>query len=120
MPLNKVKINVAGTNYVLNTQDSEQEVLALAATVDKDINDIMEKSPSASVAAAAIICAMTYLDKYNKSNNGSDNMRAQLKEYLEEANRARGEAEKAKLEVEKLKVDLQYLKNQVEKNGSQM
>ena len=63
---------------------------------------------------------MTYLDKYNKSNNGSDNMRAQLKEYLEEANRARGEAEKAKLEVEKLKVDLQYLKNQVEKNGSQM
>ena len=39
-------------------------------------------------------------------------MRMQVKQYLEDANRARFEAEKVKMELEKLKVDIQYLKNQ--------
>ena len=55
---------------------------------------------------------MTYLDKLEKSSKGADNMRLQIKQYLEEANKARYEAEKVKVELEKLKVDIQYLKSQ--------
>ena len=39
-----------------------------------------------------------------------------IKQYLEEANKARYEAEKVKIELEKLKVDIQYLKSQRGKN----
>ncbi len=112
MPLNKIKLNIAGTSYVINSMDSEQEVLKLAAVLDEDMRAIMEQSPSASVTAAAVLCALTYLDKLEKSNRGSDNMRSQIKQYLEDANEARFEAEKVKMELEKLKVDIQYLKNQ--------
>ncbi len=112
MPLNKIKLNVAGTSYVINSTDSEEDVLALASTLDADIRAIMEQSPSASVTAAAVLCALTYLDKLEKSNRGADNMRSQVKQYLEDANKARFEAEKVKMELEKLKVDIQYLKNQ--------
>ncbi len=112
MPLNKIKLNIAGTNYVINSQDSEESVQALARTLDNDISQILEHSPSASVTAAAILCALTYLDKLDKSNSGADNMRMQVKQYLEDANNARNEAEKVKLELEKLKIDIQYLKNQ--------
>lgn len=92
--------------------DSEENVLRLASTLDADMRRIMEQSPSASITAAAIICALTYLDKLDKSNKGADNMRTQVKQYLEDANKARFEAEKVKMELEKLKVDIQYLKNQ--------
>ena len=112
MPLNKIKLNIAGTSYVIYSMDSEEHVLKLAATLDSDIRAVMEKSPSASVTAAAVICALTYLDKLEKTNSGADNMRMQVKQYLEDANRARFEAEKVKMELEKLKVDIQYLKNQ--------
>lgn len=112
MAFNKVKINVAGTNYVINSMDSEEQVLRLASQLDSDVKRILEQSPSASVTAAAVLCALTYLDKLEKSNKSVDNMRTQLKQYFEEARRAGAEAEKVKMELEKLKVDIQYLKNQ--------
>lgn len=117
MPLNKVKINIAGTNYVINTQDDEEVVLALAKTLDNDIAQILEQSPSASVTAAAVLSALTYLDKLEKANQGADNMRMQVKQYLEDANNAKNEAEKVKIELERLKIDIQYLKNQRNNNG---
>lgn len=112
MPLNKIKLNIAGTSYTINSTDSEEHVLELAGVLDNDMKQIMEQSPSASITAAAVLCALTYLDKLDKSDSSADNMRVQLKQYLEDANNARSEAEKVKIELEKLKVDLQYLKNQ--------
>lgn len=112
MPVNKVKLSIAGTNYVVNTTDSEEHVLELAKKIDEDMKDILEKTPSASVTAAAVLCALTYLDKLSKSDSAADNMRVQVKQYLEDANNAREEAENVKIELEKLKVDLQYLKSQ--------
>ena len=112
MAFNKIKLNVAGTSYVINSQDSEEHVLSLANTLDEDMRRILEKSPSASITAAAVICALTYLDKLDKSDSSADNMRRQVRQYLEDANNARKEAEKVKLELERLKIDIQYLKNQ--------
>ena len=117
MAFNKVKLNIAGTSYVINSADSEENVLKLADTLDKDMRKILERSPSASVTSAAVICALTYLDKLDKSDSSADNMRTQVRQYLEDANKARMEAEKVKLELEKLKVDIQYLKNQRGNNG---
>ena len=112
MPLNKIKLNIAGTSYVINSTDSEEHVLELANIIDTDIREIMEQSPSASVTAASVLCALKYLDKLDKSDRAADNMRVQVRQYLEDANNARAEAEKVKVELEKLKVDVQYLKNQ--------
>ena len=112
MAFNKIKLNIAGTSYVINSADSEAHVLELANTLDTDMKQILENSPSASVTAAAVICALTYLDRLDKSDSSADNMRKQVRQYLEDANTARMEAEKVKMELEKLKVDIQYLKNQ--------
>ena len=112
MPLNKIKLNIAGSSYTINSMDPEEHVLAIAKTLDQDMKNVLEQSPTASVTAAAVLCAMTYLDKLEKNSKGADNMRLQIKQYLEEANKARYEAEKVKVELEKLKVDIQYLKKQ--------
>lgn len=112
MPLNKIKLNIAGSSYTINSMDPEEYIQQIAKTLDQDMKAVLDQSPSASVTAAAVLCAMTYLDKLEKSSKGADNMRLQIKQYLEEANKARYEAEKVKIELEKLKVDIQYLKSQ--------
>ena len=82
MAFNKIKLNIAGTSYVINSADSEEHVLELANTLDTDMKQILEKSPSASVTAAAVICALTYLDKLDKSRPVYVTCLAGLRSYI--------------------------------------
>ena len=49
---------------------------------------------------------MTYLDKLDKSSKGADNMRLQIKQYLEEANKALKLVMKKKVRMCTLPFDL--------------
>ena len=62
MPANKVKLTVCGSNYVISTTDSEEYVQSLAERLDKDMNELMNQSPSASVAASAVVVALNLGD----------------------------------------------------------
>ena len=59
---------------------------------------------------AAVITALGYLDELKKSTSGADNMRAQIKDYLEDAAKAKLAAEEARREVERLRREIGYLK----------
>ena len=110
MPANKVKLTVCGSNYVISTTDSEEYVQSLAERLDKDMNELMNQSPSASVAASAVVVALGYLDELQKNASSADNMRSQIKDYLEDAAKAKLEAEEAKKEIERLRREIGYLK----------
>ena len=84
MPANKVRFAICGTTYTISTTDSEEYVLSLAEKLDGDMNQMMAASRTASVATAAIITALGYLDELKKSTTGADNMRAQIRDYLED------------------------------------
>lgn len=112
MPANRVKLNIAGSSYVVLTADSEEYVQGLAERLDQDIAAIMAESATASVTSSAILVALDYLDELEKNNAGADNMRAQIKDYLEDAARAKMAAEDARREVERLRGELQQLKEE--------
>lgn len=110
MPVTKVKLTICGSNYIVSTTDSEEYVNQLAERLDNDMTEIMTQNPSASVAASAVISALSYLDELNKNASSTDNMRAQIKDYLEDAAKAKLDAEHARREVEKLTAELEALK----------
>ena len=112
MPVTKVKLTICGSNYIVSTTDSEEYVNQLAERLDTDMTEIMTQNPSASVAASAVISALSYLDELNKNASSTDNMRAQIKAYLEDAAKAKLEAENARRQVEKLTAELNALKAQ--------
>lgn len=56
--------------------------------------------------------ALGYLDELKKSTSGADNMRAQIKDYLEDAAKAKLELEEERREVERLRRELGYLNGQ--------
>ena len=110
MPANKIKLEICGASYVIATTDTEEYVLSLAEKLDADMNQMMTNNPSASIATAAVITALGYVDELNKSTSGADNMRAQIKDYLEDAAKAKLSAEEARREVERLRREIGYLK----------
>jgi cell division protein ZapA len=111
MPAHKVKLEICGSSYVVSTNDSEEYLLGLAERLDRDMNQMMIDSPNASVAAAAVITALAYLDESEKSAFGADNMRAQIQGYLEDASKARLAAEDLKRENGRLRNELKSYEN---------
>lgn len=110
MPVNKIRLEICGGSYLISTTDSEQYTLSLAEKLDHNMNEIMAQNPSASVTAAAVLSALDYLDELEKSSASADNMRSQIKDYLEDAAKAKLEAEEAKKEIERLRREIGYLK----------
>lgn len=117
MPANKVKLEICGSTYVVSSTDTEEYVMGLAERLDKNMNEVLAANPSASVTTAAVITALDYLDEWLKSTSGADNMRAQIKDYLEDAAKAKLAAEEARREVERLKRELGYLQQNGQQNG---
>ena len=110
MPANKIKLEICGASYVIATTDTEEYVLSLAEKLDADMNQMMTNNPSASIATAAVITALGYLDELKKSTSGADNMRAQIKDYLEEEATATISRAEARCAVERLRREIGYLK----------
>ena len=106
MSKSKVSINVAGMHFSLVTEDEPAYVEGLAKQLSDKIEALLADNANLSVAQAAILCALECEDDLSKHNNSSDNLRAQIKDYLEDAARARMEAENYKRELEKLKAEL--------------
>lgn len=110
MPANKIKLNIAGSSYVVISPDSEEYVQGLAERLDQDIAEVMAANPNTSVTSSAILVALDYLDELKKNSAGADNMRAQIKDYLEDAANAKLAAEEARREVERLRREVQKMR----------
>lgn len=109
MPANKIKLTVCGSSYIVSTTDREEYVQGLAERLDHDMNELMIQNPS-SRYPSAIITALGYLDELKKNAEGADNMRSQIKDYLEDAAKAKLAAEEARREVDRLQREVQRLR----------
>ena len=63
--------------------------------------------------SAAIVTALGYLDELKKAENGADNMRSQVHEYLEDASKARMEALDASRRLAALQKEVDSLKERI-------
>ena len=124
--MRKVKVNICGKIYCLNTEENEEYVTELAAGLNERITRFMNENPGTSVLSAAIMTALELSDDASRNEGDADNFRLQLKNYAEEAAAARVNADKLRRAVEalllenrKLKSDLDLLtlRNQVENNS---
>ena len=126
--MHKVKVNICGRIFCLNTEENEEYVTGLAAGLNERISRFMADNPGTSVLSAAIMTALELSDDASRNEGDADNFRLQLKNYAEEAAAARVNVDKLRRAVEalvqenrKLKSDLELLtlRNQVEQNASE-
>ena len=117
MEKNKVKLTVCGSEYSILTDDSVEYTAALGDELNEKIMDILNDNAGVSVTQAAVLTALEYCDMYKKAEKSADNLRGQIKDYLEDSARARMEVEVARREVERLSREVQKLQAKLAAEG---
>ena len=107
---NKVKLEICGTEYSITSDESETYMREIGGQVDQDMRSLMNNDPRVSTTMAAVLTALNHADIARKANATADNLRAQMKDYLDDNARARQDAENARREADRLRHELDELR----------
>lgn len=113
MNKNRVQVKIGGASYTIVTEDDPEYVENLAEQINSEIRSICNSNTSLSMTQAAVLVALDQADACKKASASSDNLRVQIKDYLEESARARMEVEVARREVERLNREISDLRNKL-------
>lgn len=98
---NHITVTIADQEYNVVAAEDESYVRKVAAHVDSKVREVLENG-RISAANAAILAALNIADEFYKEQEASENLRRQLKEYLEEGTKLKMELSEAKREIFKL------------------
>ena len=88
---NRVTMSICGTEYILVAEEDAAYMEKIGGMVDAEMQKLMD-SAHMSRDAAAVLAAVKLADQLTKAQEGAENLRRQLKTYLDEASRAKNEA----------------------------
>ncbi|HHV51014.1 MAG TPA: cell division protein ZapA [Clostridiales bacterium] len=107
---NRIKLTICDTEYVITTDEPESYVIEIAEELDRSMREIMESDGRVSTTMAAVLAALTYADQAKKAASSADNLRFQLKDYINDNTKLRAELEEFRRENEKLAREIKELK----------
>ena len=110
MEKKKAKLTISGADYNITTDENLDYVRALGQDLDARISKTMRENSRVSVTLAAVLAALSYADEAKKAEISAENLRSQIKEYLEDAARAKTNAEVSRREAERLSKELAALR----------
>ena len=116
----RVEEKINNVEYTMVTNEPEEYVQRVALLVNKRMAQIKEGNKQLSTAMTAVLTSINIADELLKNESVLDNIRVELKRYMEEAQTS-GEAREAKkLEVEKLKEDMHKLQIELAKKETEL
>ena len=110
MGKNVIKLVICNNECLLSTDDPESYVRAMGDEVEKAVTEFMDQNQRISVTLAAILAALRFCDEKRHALDDADNLRGQIRDYLEESSRARLGAEEARREIDRMKREIQTLR----------
>jgi cell division protein ZapA len=99
---NHIGVNIAGRNYTLTANEDESYVNKVASYVDAKISGLTGSDRISPLDAAVLACA-NIADEYFKSLESLENLRKQLKSYLEDSARTKSEMMELRRELSRYK-----------------
>lgn len=101
---NRIVITICGEEYALLADEAPEYMQKVGEYVDGKMSETLHAA-KVSRTDAAVLTALNLADELMKSRQTAENLRSQLKDYLDEASRA-------KCELSELKRELFRLQNQ--------
>lgn len=96
--MNQVKVTIAEKEYTLLTEGEPMLTQKIAAHVDEQISQLTA-SGKLSLGDAAILAALNITEEYFQEQESAENLRRQLKDYLDELTKLKLELSDAKREI---------------------
>ena len=95
---NRITVSICGDEYTLVADETAAYMQKVGATVDEKMREVMD-SAHVSRNDAAVLTAVNLADELYKAQEGTENLRRQLKSYLDEANAAKNEVSDLKRQL---------------------
>lgn len=95
---NHITVNICGEDYTLVAEESAEYMERVGALVDQKMSELIENAHMGR-GDAAVLAAVNLADELFKAQEGDENLRRQLKTYLDEANAAKNEASELKRQL---------------------
>lgn len=95
---------------VVSSDDSEEYIRSIGDEVERTVSLLRKQNDRVSVVEASVFAALRFCDDARKAQASADNLRGQIKSYVEDASRARMEADEARREIDRLGRELQTLR----------
>ena len=95
---NRVTMNICGEDYTLVADESAAYMEKIGSMVDEKMRNLLDEA-HVSRNDAAILAAVNLADELCKVQDGAENLRRQLKSYLDEANTAKNEVSELKRQL---------------------
>lgn len=111
---NIVSVRIFNRPYNLSTDDSELYIKKISSIVDEKIKANVSASPGSNVIDAAILTALEAVDEKQKALSTIDNLRAQIKDYVDDAGEARLKCDEAQKQLRAMKAKYEELEKEVE------
>ncbi len=102
MEKNKVEITVRNQNYTIISDEPAENIYALANELNTALDEIMS-SGRITLTQGLILACMDFASEAKKQGALAEKYKAEISDYLEDAEKAMTERDKYKRELEKLK-----------------
>ena len=98
----KIRLTVAGTEYYVNTDESESYMREIADKVDVRITSLSKANPFLSTTMAAVMCALQFCDENKKLEAELSETKRALKGATDLSACSSLESDEARREIERL------------------
>lgn len=99
---NHVTVSISGEEYTLVAEEAPSYMQKVGAYVDSKLTEMMDTAKVGRIDAA-VLTAVNIADELFKEREAAEGLRAQVKEYSDEASRTKNELSELKRELFKLK-----------------
>ena len=117
MGKNKISVSIAGSEFVVTTDEEREYTLALARTVDSKIRGLLQESTKLTAGLAAILTCLDLCDENEKNKQSCARLRDEIRQYLAQVEAAGMEQQLLREEfrgkIEKLEHENALLRNQL-------
>lgn len=106
---NRVVVNICGEEYTLVADETASYMQKVGAYVNDKLNDVLNGA-KVGRTDAAVLTAVNITDELFKAQAAAEQLRSQIKGYLDQANKAQSEVSELKREVFRLQQRLDQKK----------
>lgn len=117
--MNTYRIKIFNRELNIITDQTLEYTQKLADTLNERLSEIISGVGNLTLNDAAVLVSLDCLDKAVKSEESAQNIRQQIKEYADDASKARQQALDREHEIEKLKSRIKELEDKMSNHFEQ-
>lgn len=106
MSLQRVRLNICGIEFTIQTEKTEQEALEAAKAVEASIQNLRAHDSRVSPTFGAILTALDFYDQMRDSRTAAEQIAEEIKQYRSETEEMRAETERMRQELRLVRAQL--------------